>query len=159
MTKAMTMDEKTSKARARFWAKVNKTAHCWNWLGYKDPDGYGVMRALGKRYRAHRRAWLMAYGSLPEDLCVLHRCDNRACVRPSHMFLGTHADNVCDCQQKGRLRRGENHPRAKLTTKQVKAMRREHEAERHSVTALALRYDTSIANASDIIRRNTWRHV
>lgn len=89
----------------RFWAKVNKTDGCWLWTGCIWPGGYGRF-SVGrrKRYRAHRIAWVLTHGSIPDELDALHKCDTPLCVRPDHLFLGTHDDNMKDCASKGRTR-------------------------------------------------------
>ena len=89
---------------ARFWPKVRKTAGCWEWLGARISTGYGeITLPQGRQVLAHRFAWVQAHGPIPQGLLVLHRCDNRACVRPTHLFLGTQQDNVRDAVRKGRL--------------------------------------------------------
>lgn len=91
---------------AIFQAGPSDPAACWEWPGPRDTDGYG--RAIrGKRYRrAHRVSYELANGPIPAGLCVLHRCDNRPCVRPSHLFLGTRRDNALDKTLKRRVRHG-----------------------------------------------------
>lgn len=89
-------------AEVRFWAKVDKTAKCWNWIASKKPRGYGHFFADGKQILAHRFSWELHMGPIPAEQCVLHRCDNPACIRPEHLFLGDYADNARDMTQKGR---------------------------------------------------------
>lgn len=80
----------------RFWDNVRKTDTCWLWKGECN-DGYGRFYAHGGKVRAHRFAWQMIHGRLaPKDMMVCHRCDVRPCVRPDHLYLGTHADNMFD---------------------------------------------------------------
>lgn len=91
----------------RFWFYVRKTSGCWLWTGATYPDGYGKLRRPGKygrEVRAHRLAYELQVGSIPPGLCVCHRCDNPLCVRPGHLWLGTHGDNTADKMQKGRWR-------------------------------------------------------
>lgn len=92
----------------RFWAKVEKTDGCWIWSGATNksgPFGYGQFRIPGNRVPAHRVAWEMIHGPVPEGLWVLHDCDMPKCVNPSHLFLGTAKDNAADMIAKGRNRR------------------------------------------------------
>jgi len=88
----------------RFWAKVQKYEGdaCWIWNGCHYRHGYGQTSIDGKHLLAHRVAWALEHGPIPEGLHVLHKCDNPPCVRHHHLFLGTRSDNMRDCVQKGR---------------------------------------------------------
>lgn len=86
-----------------FWAKVRKGKGCWLWMAGKLTCGYGSVSVQGKRQIASRLAWQFANGPIPDGLWVLHRCDNRACVRPDHLFLGDNAANMADKKAKGRI--------------------------------------------------------
>ncbi len=77
---------------------------CWHWQGTIRPDGYGYARYNGHRILAHRLSWLVHYGPIPSGLWVLHRCDNPICVKPEHLWLGTHQANMDDMSSKGRGR-------------------------------------------------------
>lgn len=94
-------------AQLRFWAKVDRRSQdeCWEWTASKSRDGYGKFWADGSMYSTHRLSFLMANGEIPEGLWVLHRCDNKPCVNPAHLFAGTREDNMLDMESKGRRKR------------------------------------------------------
>jgi hypothetical protein len=75
---------------------------CVEWTKFRLERGYGLQKFHGKTRLAHRVAWMLAHGEIPDGLCVLHRCDNPPCINIDHLFLGTHADNVADKMAKGR---------------------------------------------------------
>lgn len=131
--------------------------------GKPNSEGYGRITRDRKRLKAHRVAWVDAYGKIPGRLYVLHRCDIRNCVNPRHLFLGTHADNQADKIAKARHRwappaPGEANPNAKLTTAKVRAMRRARAAG-VPVTVLAAKYRVSPGHAYDLISGRKWRTV
>jgi len=103
--KALTDEELRIKVaeKKRFYAKIDTTGTCWEWHGSMAPNGYGQFyREKGKSRQAHRIAWEYENGEIPQGLYVCHKCDNRKCCRPDHLFLGTHSDNMRDMVSKNR---------------------------------------------------------
>jgi hypothetical protein len=88
--------------RLKAHLKIDKDSGCHLWTGHRDADGYGLTSAEGKRRVAHRVAWEVANGPIPEGMIVMHTCDNPACCNPEHLQLGTHAENTRDRIKKGR---------------------------------------------------------
>lgn len=96
------------KRRQAFLSKVRMGPGCWPWTGAVTSWGYGNFKAEEGYIGAHKAAWIYANGDVPDGLCVLHRCDNRVCCNPEHLFLGTKVDNAQDAVRKGRNWRGGN---------------------------------------------------
>jgi hypothetical protein len=109
----------------RFWARVEKADGCWMWKGPCRGNGHGTLQVRNRTAMAHRVAWQLTRGPIPEGLCVCHHCDNPPCVNPGHLFLGTHRDNMQDMIVRNRRRHaaGERNGRAKLTPAEVEAIR------------------------------------
>lgn len=157
----MRWDERFSR---RFWLQVEPSDYCWTWGGRRSRKGYGLVVIGSDDHFAHRIAWRLANSrSVPEGMFVLHRCDNRPCVRPSHLFLGTLADNNADMKAKGRTYRptwvGSAVPTAKVTEADVAEIRRLYRAGGVTQTALAIRYGLNQGTVNGLIRGRTWRHV
>lgn len=85
-----------------FWARVQRGPGCWTWTGRRTAFGYGELQMAGRHVTAHRLAWELTYGSIPDGQSVLHSCDNPPCCRPTHLWLGSQADNLHDMFRKGR---------------------------------------------------------
>lgn len=91
----------------RFWSKVDRSGDCWQWTAHVYGSGYGHFQVSHRHpSKAHRVAWFLTFGKIPAGMSVLHRCDNRRCVNPAHLFLGTNSDNMADKVAKGRQARG-----------------------------------------------------
>jgi hypothetical protein len=146
-----------------FWQKVDKGKEneCWNWMGSVHYMwGYGHFRANGKQVAAHRYSWILVNGNIPKGLCVCHKCDNPKCVNPSHLFLGTVADNNLDKKLKGRQPPviGEKNPRAKLTEENVREIRRLHILG-ESGASLGRKFGVVKEEIYDIVKRKRWSCV
>lgn len=86
----------------RFWSKVDKTDYCWNWTA-STRQGYGAIKLRYSVWDAHRISWEIHYGEIPDGFDVCHSCDNRKCINPNHLFVGTRKDNMQDALYKNRL--------------------------------------------------------
>ena len=124
-----------------FWEKIDKNGPiveyvgtpCWIWIGAKTGDGYGAIKEKRKQIPAHKYSYQLHYGdNIPENIFVCHKCDNKSCVNPDHLFLGTHSQNMLDMYAKGRCPinnlydyhfNGEKHHMAKLTEQQVREIK------------------------------------
>jgi hypothetical protein len=128
---------------------------CWEWTGRLNGKGYGVIGWRGKpNRRAHRIAWELTHGPIPDGMVVCHRCDNPSCVNPVHLFLGTQADNIADRHAKGRdnaAKPGQRHFGAKLTDIQAAAMRARYSHGGVTQQQIADEYGISRGNVSRIV--------
>lgn len=149
----------------RFWEHVSPepTSGCWLWTGAITSRGYGNVRDGRRTDQAHRVAWVLTHGPVPHGLFVLHKCDNRACVNPVHLFLGTHDDNMADMDAKGRRKAtpapGETNASAKLTTALVEQARAEYAAGGVTLREMAPRYGVHFVTLASAIRGATWRNT
>ncbi|RJS14624.1 hypothetical protein DRW03_34685 [Corallococcus sp. H22C18031201] len=154
----------------RFWSKVQKSEGCWLWTAAVDRvpgrgnGGYGVFYCRGKQVRAHRFSYELCCGvSLSEGEFVLHSCHNRRCVRPEHLHLGDHKQNMREMACSGRAARGtvrgSRVGSAKLDEQRVRELRREWCAGNVTQKLLAKRYGIDPSSVSGIVRGKTWAHV
>jgi len=170
----------------RFLSKVEKPANgigCWIWKGAISHNGYGFFKCRNKQLKSHRFAYEAFHGPIPDGLLVCHECDNRACVNPAHLFVGTQKENIADMDRKGRapnraanahylpkaiaklaahpeLRaRGERQAQAKLTENQVREIRALYAAGTHSYSALKKQFGMGQSAIASIVRRQTWKHI
>jgi len=136
---------------------------CLEWPRRRRADGYGQIRIGVVKRLIHRLAYEVAIGPITDGLCVCHHCDNPPCFRPSHLFAGSHQDNMADCSRKGRTKVphffGEHHGQAKLTEGMVFEIRERYAAGGKSQQALANEYRVSQAAISLIVLGKKWKHL
>lgn len=166
----------SEKQRERFWSHVDRsggTSACWVWKACLQGTGYGQAVVGRRRMGAHRLAWILERGPIVDGLFVLHHCDTRPCVNPSHLYLGTQKDNMRDCWERGRAAfqkdaaavrarsgaPGTRHSRAKLT--EVSAAELIQRYRRGGITqrALAAEYGVHQSIISEVINGKRWPHV
>lgn len=159
----------------RFWKRVKKANpdECWPWVGRIGSAGYGSLytKAPNSKHRnyklSHRIAWELTYGPIPDGLFVCHKCDNRRCCNPNHLFVGTAKDNMQDAFDKGRLpmfvvngqkQIGETHRCAKLKSHQIIQIREQY---RNGIDAsdLSKAYGVHRNTINDVVICKTWKHV
>jgi hypothetical protein len=144
----------------RFWEKINKLDECWEWTGSLTKSGYGKISLGGRASKfedTHRVAWRLTHGEIAVGLCVCHKCDNKKCVNPDHLFLGTQKENIADMVRKGRAnkRKGTKVHTCKLNEELVREIR----ASDLSNTELANKYGVRQPTICNIRNYKYWKHV
>lgn len=148
----------------RFWAKVciGPKDECWEWTASRLKNGYGHIGVGGKTEYAHRLSYKIHKGSVPAGLDVCHSCDNRACVNPDHLWIGTRAENMADCATKGRAR-GPNYKGSEVGTSKLVEMDvvliKAALLKGASPSDLGRKYGVSRSAISMIKRGKSWAHI
>lgn len=150
----------------RFYAKISTTptdTGCLEWTAGTTKAGYGHINIGGKHVYAHRLAWELVNGPIPDGMCVCHRCDRPACCRIEHLFLGSMAENMHDREAKGRGNRrnsrGEKSHMAKLTESQVSEIRSDSKFAGWTQREIAQHFGISQQQVSRILNRKKWTHL
>lgn len=153
----------------KFLSKVDIKSddECWYWASTKFPNGYGRFKFKEDgRWRdllAHRVSYEIKNGEIPKGLVICHKCDNRSCVNPNHLFAGTQAQNLADMDRKGRRvnydKSGERNPSSKLTKEQVIEIRNKYVPKVYTGRMLAEEYGVSIPLIEKILSRRVWKEV
>ena len=159
----MKLVELAEKKIHLFDTKVDRSGDCWIWTGNKSTTtGYGLIntgpRVKQKKYRAHRVSYALYFGDFDESLLVLHTCDNRLCVKPDHLFLGTNDDNMKDMRFKGRATWGDKSSHAKFTNEQVLNIRSRYEAG-ETQSSLREEFAVSKSTMSYIVNNITYKNI
>lgn len=153
-----------------FWnlARAETTDQCWEWPKHHTAAGYGRIWIYPKMIYAHRIAWQLTHGAIPDGLHVLHHCDNPPCVNPRHLFVGTAKDNARDMSDKGRAKngmvKGIDHTLAKLTDDDVREIRRVYSPSPRksgpfTSISLAAKYRVAKSLIYRIVKRQSWPHI
>ena len=160
--------EPTPEYGEAFWKRLGDQGNgCWEWPGNRNCGNYGTTTFGGKTHMAHRMAYRLSNGPIPEGHFVCHRCDNPACCRPDHLFAGTHTENMRDMAAKGRaahtnhpeLRRiGEKNVNAKLDRERVFAIMSARQSGQR-IMDIAERFQVTVRTVNRVVHLKTWRHL
>ena len=164
-SKQVTKQEYIERSLERFWSKVDRGApdECWMWKGTialpnkcgQRYGSFGISDGKPVNYRAHRFAWMLYNGRIPEGMVIMHSCDVPLCVNPAHLKLGTQAENVADRDSKGRTAKGEKQGASKLTETQARFIKRSSKP----TQVLANRFGIHYTTVMKIKQGINWAHV
>lgn len=148
-------------AEDRFWAKVNKKSddECWEWQGSCHSNGYGTFWFQRADISAHRFSFLLHHGEISEGMFILHSCDNKPCVNPNHLSMGTPLDNSADMCAKGRKPRGTKSGCAKLTDEKVMEIRELFATGDYTLKEMGVLFDINFSHVHRIINFKSWAHI
>lgn len=147
---------------ARFFSNVSSMGkdQCWQWTGIRNSNGYGRFPYKDAHLLAHRLAYVIFYGDVPKGFCVCHKCDNRLCVNPYHLWLGTQAENLQDAARKGRMyqpnTRAEKNGNTCLTWEKVRTIRKMKKAGTKNYHLAGL-FGVSASTIGNIVKQETWK--
>lgn len=151
----------TLQDERRFWKKVEQGPNCWTWKGSFYPEGYGQfwVNSQGRSVGAHRVSYQIQFKDLKPKLFVCHSCDNKKCVNPKHLWLGTWRDNIDDMLNKNRNAKGSKSGTAKIEEPDVSLIRGLYERQWLKPDDIAKTFNLDKSTIFDIINKKTWRHV
>lgn len=152
----------SEQTKTRFWSKVAITANpekCWTWQAAKKEKKYGTFSIGRSMFRAHRTAFFISFDIDPKELDVCHKCDNPICVNPSHLFLGTNAENMIDKIEKDRQPRGVKNYNSKLNDEKVLEIRKLWATKKYSQTKIAKMFGVHRGSILQILNGRAWKHV
>lgn len=152
-----------SNSEETFWSKVLKSDNdkCWEWQGKIKPNGYGMFAYKKKYWYVHRLAYILSIGEIPQNKQINHRCDNRKCCNPHHLYAGTHKENTQDMIQRNRINPpiGERNAFHKLTSSDVLYIREEAQTRNTTRRQLAKQFQVSLTTIQAIVKRRKWKHI
>ncbi len=154
------MKGKNKNIKEDVWKRINIKGEddCWEWKGYVLSNGYGQIRIDYRRYRTHRLVYELTYGPIPEGLLVCHKCNNRKCCNPKHLYVGTQKDNLKQMIEDGRKPIGENSSKAKLNWKQINEIRKKYIPYIYTQKRLGKEYSISESECFLIINNKVWKN-
>jgi len=154
------MANRKLSATERFVSKyrVNPVTECWEWTASRNHKGYGFFWTGARVGVAHRVSYELHRGEIPDGLLVMHKCDNRRCVNPEHLLVGSYADNALDAHAKGRGVIGTTHGMSKLSPDGVREIRRMR-ASRVQLHDIAKRFGVTKSCIWSVLTGQTWGHV